>query len=82
MSKDNACLADILKAGKAIQRFVEGVSREEFLANEEKYEAVNRKFEIHRRSRAPLVTRSQATVSQHPLAADYRHAQHPHPRLR
>ena len=46
MSKDNAYLADMLKAAKAIRRFVAGVSRESFLANEEKYEAVNRKFEI------------------------------------
>ncbi len=46
MSKDNAYLADIVKAAQAIRRFVEGVSKEEFLANEEKYEAVNRKFEI------------------------------------
>lgn len=46
MSKDNAYLADILRAGQAIQRFVVGVTKEQFLANEEKYEAVNRKFEI------------------------------------
>lgn len=46
MSKDNAYLADILKAAKAIERFVEGVSQTAFLSNEEKYEAVNRKFEI------------------------------------
>jgi uncharacterized protein with HEPN domain len=46
MSKDNAFLADILKAGQAIQRFVAGVSKDDFLANEEKYEAVTRKLEI------------------------------------
>ena len=46
MSKDNTYLRDILDAAKAIGRFVAGVSKEEFLANEEKYEAVNRKFEI------------------------------------
>jgi uncharacterized protein with HEPN domain len=46
MLKDNSYLADILKAAKAIRRFVEGVSQDDFLANEEKYEAVNRKFEI------------------------------------
>jgi uncharacterized protein with HEPN domain len=46
MSKDNAYLADILKAAQAIRRFVAGVSKDDFLANEEKYEAVNRKFEI------------------------------------
>jgi uncharacterized protein with HEPN domain len=46
MSKDNAYLADILKAAQAIERFLEGVSQAAFLSNEEKYEAVNRKFEI------------------------------------
>ena len=46
MSKDSAYLADILNAAQAIRRFVAGVSKEQFLANEEKYEAVNRKFEI------------------------------------
>jgi uncharacterized protein with HEPN domain len=46
MRKDNAYLADILEAAKAIRRFTAGVSREDFKSNEEKYEAVNRKFEI------------------------------------
>lgn len=46
MAKDNAYLEDILQAALAIRRFTGGVSREEFKANEEKYEAVNRKFEI------------------------------------
>ena len=46
MSKDNAYLEDVLEAAKAIQRFTVGVSREDFKGNEEKYEAVNRKFEI------------------------------------
>lgn len=46
MQKDNAYLADILDAAKAIQRFIGGITIEAFKANEEKYEAVNRKFEI------------------------------------
>ena len=46
MSKDNAYLADMLKAAKAVRTFVRGVTKEQFLANEEKYEAVNRKLEI------------------------------------
>lgn len=46
MRKDNAYLEDILEAAKAIQRFTGGVSLEAFKANEEKHEAVNRKFEI------------------------------------
>jgi len=46
MRKDNAYLADILDAAKAVQRFIAGISLEDFKANEEKYEAVNRKFEI------------------------------------
>ncbi len=46
MSKDNAYLADILQAAKAIERFLAGVSQAAFLSNEEKYEAVTRKFKI------------------------------------
>jgi uncharacterized protein with HEPN domain len=46
MSKDDTYLRDILNAALAIRRFVAGVSKEQFLASEEKYEAVNRKFEI------------------------------------
>jgi len=46
MPKDNAYLEDILEAAKALRRFTNGVSLEDFKANEEKYEAVNRKFEI------------------------------------
>ena len=46
MRKDNAHLEDILEAAKSIQRFKSGVSLDAFKANEEKYEAVNRKFEI------------------------------------
>jgi uncharacterized protein with HEPN domain len=39
-------MEDILEAAKAIRRFTDGVSLEAFKVNEEKYEAVNRKFEI------------------------------------
>ena len=46
MSKDNTYLKDILNAARSIRRFVDGVSKEGFIANEEKHEAVNRKFEI------------------------------------
>jgi len=46
MRKDDAYVEDILEAPRAIQRFTHGVSLEAFKANEEKYEAVNRKFEI------------------------------------
>lgn len=46
MSRNNAYLWDILKSAKAIRRFVEGVTQKQFAANEEKYEGVNRKFEI------------------------------------
>ena len=44
MSRDNAYLEDILEAAKAIRRFTDGVTLEQFKANEEKYEAVNRKL--------------------------------------
>lgn len=46
MPRDNAYLKDILEAAKAIRRFLDGVSVAQFKANEEKYEAVTRKFEI------------------------------------
>ncbi len=46
MQKDNAYLEDVLEAAKAVQRFTAGISLEDFKSNEEKYEAVNRKFEI------------------------------------
>ena len=46
MPRDNAYLKDILEAAKAIRRFLDGVSLEQFKSNEEKYEAVTRKFEI------------------------------------
>jgi uncharacterized protein with HEPN domain len=46
MGKNEAYLADILHSAKAIQRFTAGVTLEQFKANEEKYEAVIRKFEI------------------------------------
>jgi uncharacterized protein with HEPN domain len=46
MPRDNAYLEDILEAAKAIQRFLAGISPEDFKSNEEKFEAVNRKFEI------------------------------------
>ena len=46
MRKDDAYLEDILAAARAARRFTDGVSLEAFKANEEKYEAVIRKFEI------------------------------------
>ena len=46
MRKDNAYLEDILQAARSVRRFTNGVSLEDFKSNEEKYEAVNRKFEI------------------------------------
>jgi len=46
MQRGEAYLEDILQAAKSVLRFTDGVSLEAFKANEEKYEAVNRKFEI------------------------------------
>ena len=46
MLRDDAYFSDIFEAAKAIQRFTAGVSLASFKENEEKYEAVNRKFEI------------------------------------
>ncbi len=46
MSKDSAYLAAILSVAKAIRLSAAGVTKEQFLTNEEKYETVHREFEI------------------------------------
>jgi len=46
MREPKLLLSDILEAISAIERFVEGISFEEFRANDEKSSAVIRKFEI------------------------------------
>lgn len=81
MKRDNAYLEDILHAASAIQRFVHGVNKEEFIANEEKYEAVNRKFEIigeaarhlspEARSQFPDIPWQLATAMRNILIHDY-----------
>ena len=81
MSKDNAYLKDILNAAQAIRRFIAGVSKEEFIANEEKYEAVNRKFEIigeaarrlspEGRSQFPQIPWEMASAMRNILIHDY-----------
>lgn len=66
MSRDNAYLADILDAAKAIKRFTDGVTRDAFKANEEKYEAVNRKFEIIGEAARRLSSEARAGFPQIP----------------
>jgi len=66
MPKDNAYLADILEAAKAIRRFLAGVSLNDFKANEEKYEAVNRKFEIIGEAARRLSPQAQKTFPEIP----------------
>lgn len=46
MRESRILLKDILEAILAIEKFVEGVSFEEFINNDEKISAVIRKFEI------------------------------------
>jgi uncharacterized protein with HEPN domain len=46
MSRDNAYLRDVLDSARAIRRYLEGVSREQFEAAAEKQDAVIRRFEI------------------------------------
>lgn len=46
MSRDNAYLYDILDSAKMIQRYVAGLTQEQFQANSEKQDAVIRRFEI------------------------------------
>ena len=81
MSRDNTHLKDILNATQAIRRFSAGVSKEDFIANEEKYEAVNRKFEIigeaarrlspAARSRFPQIPWELASAMRNILIHDY-----------
>ncbi|HZF02553.1 MAG TPA: DUF86 domain-containing protein [Methylomirabilota bacterium] len=66
MRKDNAYLADILDAAKAIRRFIAGISLDDFKANEEKYEAVNRKFEIIGEAARRLSTEAQKKIPEIP----------------
>src|ERR1043165_8744555 len=58
MSKDNGYLTVIIEAAKAIQRFVAGVTKEQFLGNEEKYEAVNRLPQLRQAPRPGYRVRS------------------------
>jgi len=46
MSRDNAYLRDVLDSARAIRRYLEGVSREQFESAAEKQDAVIRRFEI------------------------------------
>ncbi len=46
MSRDNAYLRDILDSARAIQEYLQGVTREQFDTNEEKQDAVIRRFAI------------------------------------
>ncbi len=46
MSRDNAYLRDVLDSARAIGRYLEGVSRDQFEANSEKQDAFIRRFEI------------------------------------
>ncbi len=46
MRESNLLLKDILEAISAIERFVERISFEDFISNDEKSSAVIRKFEI------------------------------------
>jgi uncharacterized protein with HEPN domain len=70
MRKDNAYLADMLDAAKVVRRFIAEVSLDDFKANEEKYEAVNRKFEIigeaAQRDLPPLIERLEKYLAANP----------------
>ena len=46
MKRDDAYLLDILESAKSIRTYVAGLTAEEFKRNEEKQDAVNRRFEI------------------------------------
>ncbi len=59
MRESNLLLMDILEAISAIDRFVEGVSFENFKNNDEKSSAVIRKFEIIGEATIQVGVRSQ-----------------------
>ena len=44
--RQDGLLLDILESARSIQRYLTGVDREGFLANQEKQDAVLRRFEI------------------------------------
>ena len=46
MSRDDTFLEDILNSARIIREYLSGVALESFLANTEKQDAVNRRFEI------------------------------------
>ena len=70
MSKDNAYLADIVRAANAIRRFVEGVNKEQFVANEEKYEAA-RHLSPEMRASFPDIPWALVTAMRNILIHDY-----------
>lgn len=46
MDRDHACLLDILGSARAIRSYVEGVSRREFLVDQQLQDSVVRRIEI------------------------------------
>ena len=62
MSRDNAYLRDILDSARAIGRYLENVTRDQFEANAEKQDAVIRRFEIMGEAARHLSPASQQTL--------------------
>ena len=58
--KQDGLLLDILESARSIQNYLAGVSRESFMANEEKQDAVLRRFEIIGEAASRLSPETQA----------------------
>ena len=59
--KQDGLLLDILESARCIQRYLTGVNREGFLANQEKQDAVLRRFEIIGEAASRLSPETQAS---------------------
>ena len=78
MSRDaQLYVADVVAAGEAILRYIEGVTFEAFSANDEKRAAVERQLFVIGESSGPAAGRMAATMSGRALAQDRGSTQSP-----
>jgi uncharacterized protein with HEPN domain len=84
--KQIGLLRDMLDSAGSIHVYLQGVSRDAFMANEEKQDAVLRRFEIIGEAASKLTPETRAfrdscLVSATSFSEYERHAQHHRPRL-
>ena len=80
--KQDGLLLDILESARSIQNYLAGVSRERFMANEEKQDAVLRRFEIIGVAASRLPPETQALFPTLPFRSLRGDAEHHRARLR